>query len=65
MEETTTMIVITVTTAVIPYTTATDKNHVALYIIRKDVTYKNILRRSKKSLRLSLRISLRTIFRSK
>ena len=62
IKKTTTMTIAITTT---PYTTATKGNHVALYIIRKDVTYKNILRRSKKSLRLSLRISLRTIFRSK
>ena len=46
------------------YITATKRDHVALYIIGKDVTYKNILKKSKKSLRLSLKISLRTTFRS-
>jgi len=64
IEETTTMTVTTVTTAVTLCTTATDRNHVASYIIGKDVAYGNILRRSKKSLRLSLRISLRTAFRN-
>ena len=54
-------IVITVT----PCTTTTKGNYVALYIIRKDITYKNILRRSKKSLKLSLKISLRIAFKSK
>jgi len=55
----------TVATAVTPYITATNRNYVTLYIIRKDIAYRNILRRSKKSLRLSLKISLRTAFRSK
>jgi len=55
----------TTITVATPYITVTDRNHVALYVIRKDVTYKNILRRSKKSLRLSLEISLKTTFRSK
>ena len=59
------MIIITVATAATLYITATDRNHAALCVIRKDVVYGNILRRSKKSLRLSLKISLRTIFRSK
>ena len=45
--------------------TATERDHIALYIIGKDITYKNILKRSKKSLKLSLKISLRTAFRSK
>jgi len=64
IEEIITMTIITVTTAVTPHITATDRNHVALYIIGKDVTYRNILRRNKKSLKLSLRISLRTASRS-
>jgi len=55
---------ITVITAATSCITATDRNHVALFIIRRDITYRNILRRSKKSLRLSLKISLRTAFRS-
>jgi len=54
----------TIITVATPYITATDRNYVALYITRKDVAYKNILRRSKKSLRLSLEISLRTTSRS-
>ena len=45
--------------------TATERDHVALYIIGKDIAHKNILKRSKKSLRLSLKISLKTAFRSK
>ena len=60
------IITITVTVAIIttPYITATNRNYVALYIIRKDIAYKNILKRSKKGLRLSLKINLRTAFRS-
>jgi len=64
IEETTTITVTTITTAVTPRITATNRNHVASYIIGKDVAYRNILRRNKKSLRLSLRISLRTASRS-
>jgi len=64
IEEITTTTITTVITVVTPYTTATDRNHVALYIIGKDVAYRNILRRNKKSLKLSLRISLRTASRS-
>ena len=45
------MTIITVVTLCI---TATDKNHITLYVIRKDAVYRNILRRSKKSLKLSL-----------
>ena len=33
---------------------ATDRDYIALYIIRKNITYKNILKRSKKSLKLNL-----------
>jgi len=54
----------TVITAATPHTTATDRNYVTLYITRKDITYRNILRRSKRNLRLSLKISLRTASRS-
>jgi len=65
IKEIITIITITATTIATPYITATNRNHVALYITRKDVTYRNILRRSKKSLKLSLEISLRTASRSK
>ena len=41
-------------------TTVTDKNHITLYIIRKDITYKNILKKSKKSLKLSLELLIKT-----
>ena len=59
--------IITITViAVVPlYIIATKRDHVALYIIGKDIAYKNILKRSKKSLKLNLKISLRTAFRSK
>ena len=59
------IITITTVAAATPRTTATERDHVALYIIEKDITYKNILKRSKKSLKLSLKISLKTAFRSK
>ena len=59
------IIIITVVTVVTPYITATDRNYVALYIIKKNTTYRNILKNIKKSLKLSLKISLRTAFRSK
>jgi len=65
IEETITITVITVTTAANPRITATNRNYVASYITRKDIAYRNILRRNKKSLRLSLKISLRTTSRSK
>ena len=58
------IITMTVVAAVPLRTTATERDHVALYVIGKDVAYKNILKRSKKSLRLNLKISLRTAFRS-
>jgi len=58
------IITITITTVATPYITATDRNYVALYVTRKNVAYRNILRRSKKSLRPSLEISLRTASRS-
>ena len=48
------MIVITVVTIATPYITATNKDDIALYIIKKDIAYRNILRRNKKSLKLSL-----------
>ena len=54
------------TVAVVPLRiTATERDHIALYIIGKDITYKNILTRSKKSLKLNLKISLKIAFRSK
>jgi len=59
------IITITTTTVATPYITTTNRNYVALYIIRKDITYRNILRRNKKSLKLSLEISLRATSRSK
>ena len=56
---------IIIAAAATPYITATERDHVALYIIGKDIIYKNILKRSKKSLKLSLKINLKTAFRSK
>ena len=59
------IITITAVAAVPLYTTATEKDHIVSYIIGKDITHKNILKRSKKSPKLNLKISLRTTFRSK
>ena len=39
---------------------ATNRDYITLYIIKKDITYKNILRRSKKSLKLSLKLLIKT-----
>ena len=39
---------------------ATNKDYIALYIIRKDITYRNILKRSKKSLKLNLGLLIET-----
>ena len=47
---------ITIVTAAPPYITATKRDHIALYVIGKDITYKNILRRNKKSLKLNLKL---------
>ena len=59
--------IITITAAAVvpPCIIITKRDHIALYIIEKDITYKNILKRNKKSPKLSLKISLRTAFRSK
>jgi 2-keto-4-pentenoate hydratase/2-oxohepta-3-ene-1,7-dioic acid hydratase in catechol pathway len=54
------MTVITIVTIAAPYTTVTDRDHIALYVIRKDVTYRNIPRRSKKSLKLNLKLPTET-----
>ena len=59
------IITITIAAAAALCTTVTERDYVALYIIGKDVVYKNILKKSKKSPRLSLKISLKTTFRSK
>jgi len=50
------IITITTATVITLYITITKRNHVALYIIGKDIAYKDILRRSKKSLKLSLEL---------
>ena len=59
------IITITAATAAPPHITVTERDYITLYIIGKDITYKNILKRSKKSLKLNLKKSLRTAFRSK
>ena len=58
------MTIITIVTAATPHITTTNRDHAALYTIRKDITYKNIPKKNKKSLRLSLRIDLKTTFRN-
>ena len=54
------MTAVTVVTAATPYITATERDHVALYAIGKDVAYRDILRRNKKSLKLSLELLTET-----
>jgi 2-keto-4-pentenoate hydratase/2-oxohepta-3-ene-1,7-dioic acid hydratase in catechol pathway len=58
--------IITITTATTAplYTTTTERDHIASYIIGKDITHRNILKKSKKSPKLNLKISLRTAFKS-
>ena len=65
IEEIITITIITIATVATPYVNITDRDYTALYIIRKDITYGNILKRSKKNLRLSLKISLKTTSRNK
>ena len=54
------IITITIVTVATPYTTVTERDHVALYVIGKDITYKDILRRNKKSLKLNLELLIET-----
>ena len=54
------IIIITIVTAATPYITATERDHIALYIIGKDVAYENILKRNKKSLKSSLELLIET-----
>ena len=54
------MTVITVATVATPRITATERNHITSYIIGKDIAYKNIRKRSKKSLKLSLELLIET-----
>ena len=57
IKEITTITAVTVAT---PYITATKRDHITLYIIGKDVTHKDILRRNKKSLKLNLKLLIET-----
>ena len=59
------IITITAVAIVPPYITVTKRDYIALYIIGKDIAYRNILKRSKKSPKLNLKRNLRTTFRSK
>ena len=54
------IITITVATVATPYITVTKRDHIASYVIGKDITYKNILRRNKKSLKLNLKLLTET-----
>ena len=58
IKEIITITVITIAIVATLYTTATDKDHVALYIIKKDIAYGNILGRNKKSLKPSLKLPI-------
>jgi hypothetical protein len=60
IKKTITITIITVAIAAAPYTTATNKDYIALYITRKDVTHENIPGRSKKSLKPSLKLPTET-----
>jgi hypothetical protein len=60
IEETITITIITVVTTAAPYTTITNKDYITSYIIKKDITHKNILGRSKKSLKLNLELPTKT-----
>ena len=50
----------TVVTVATPRITVTERDYIALYVIGKDITYKNILKRNKKSLKLSLKLLIET-----
>ena len=54
------IITMTVAAAAPPHITVTERDHVTLYVIGKDVAYRNILKRSKKSLKLSLKTAFRS-----
>ena len=60
IKEITTITIITIATAVTPYITVTNRDYVALYIIRKDIAYRNILKRNKKSPKLNLKLLIKT-----
>ena len=54
------MTAITIATTATPRTTATNRDYVASYIIRKDITYKNISGRNKKSLKPNSELLIET-----
>ena len=47
------IIIIIIVTAATLYITITERDYIALYAIGKDIAYKNILRKNKKSLKLN------------
>ena len=51
--------IITITVIAVAIT-VTDKDYITLYIIRKNIIYKNILKRNKKSLKLNLKLLIET-----
>ena len=59
------IITITIAAVISFCITVTKRDYITLYIIGKNVAYKNILKKSKKSPKLNFKISLRTTFRSK
>ena len=54
------IITTTVVTAVTPRITATERDYITLYAIGKDVAYRDILKRNKKILKLSLELPIKT-----
>ena len=54
------MVTVTIVTVATTCITATERNHIALYIVGKDVAHKDILKRSKKSLKPSLELLTET-----
>ena len=60
IEKTITITTITIITTATPRITVTDRDHVALYIIKKNIAYRNILGKNKKSLKLNLKLLIKT-----
>ena len=56
------IIIIIIVTVATPCITATERDYIALYIIGKDVAYRDILKRNKESLKLSLELLIEIDF---
>jgi len=54
------MTVTTIATIITTYITTIDRNHITLYIIKKDVAYRNIPKRNKKSPKPNLGLLIET-----